>query len=286
MTKDYQKTILPNGLRLITCPMPTSQSVSVVIFSGTGSRYEEEKTNGISHFLEHMLFKGTKKRPNQLAISTAIDGIGGQFNAYTSKDHTAYHIKALPAHIETAFDVLTDMVLHSKYPQKGIQTERGVILQELAMYEDLPYRRVIDKFENLIFSGSKLAWDIIGTPQSLSQIRRKDFLQYAKTHYYPRNLVLVVSGKFSQKQATQLTEKYLGSLKSNSKDKIIHQDKFKQSHPQSLINPKKTEQTHFILGWRGYPLGHPARYAESVLAGLLGGPMSSLLFQEIRKNGA
>jgi len=283
MNIDFQKTSLSNGLRLVTCPMPESQSVSIMIFCGAGSRFEDKRTNGISHFLEHMLFKGTIKRPTLLDLSTSIDGIGGEFNAFTAKDHTAYYIKCLPNHIDTALDILTDMVLHSRFSEKDIATERGVILQEIAMYEDLPQRRVVDKFESLIYSGSKLAWDIIGTPQSVAKITRHDFVEYTAAYYHPHSLLLSIAGNFSPSKAHTLAQKFLGSLRTNFQKPLPPHDFFVQNKPQLTIINKKTEQTHLILGWHGYPLGHPNRFAEEVLAALLAGPMSSRLFQEIRE---
>src|SRR4030043_1480968 len=148
---DYQKQTLPNSLRLITIPMPSFESVTVLITVAVGSRYEEKKINGLSHFLEHMAFKGTAKRPTAFDISSEIDGIGGEINAFTSKDHTGYYIKAAVKHTPRLFDILSDILLNSKFEQGEIEKERGVIIEEINMYEDLPMRRGGDLYENLLY---------------------------------------------------------------------------------------------------------------------------------------
>jgi len=161
---DYRKTTLDNGLRLLTIPMPGVASVTMLITVAAGSRFEEKNINGLSHFLEHMAFKGTQKRPTALDIATLIDGIGGEFNAFTSKDHTGYYIKAAQKHLPLLFDVLSDMLLHSKFDPAEIEREKGVIIEEINMYEDMPIRKISDLYENLLYGDTKLGRDIAGIP--------------------------------------------------------------------------------------------------------------------------
>src|SRR3990170_7472696 len=191
---DYRKTTLDNGLRLLTIPMPGVASVTMLIMVGVGSRYEEKKINGLSHFLEHMAFKGTFKRPTALDIATTIDGIGGEFNAFTSKDHTGYYIKAAAKHVPLLFDVLSDMLLHSKFDTAEIEREKGVIIEEINMYEDTPMRKVGDLYENLLYGDSKLGRDISGIPQVIRSIKREDFLAYMDRFYSPVNTIATISG--------------------------------------------------------------------------------------------
>ena len=280
---DYQKTVLKNGLRLITVPMPQMESVTAMILVGAGSRYETKETNGISHFLEHMVFKGTKKRPSALAISSAIDGIGADFNAATGKEETLFYVKSARQHLGLAIDVLTDMVLESKIALEEIEREKGVIIEEINMYEDLPMRRVVEYFEKLLYPDSSLGWDIAGEKETIRKIEREDFLGYLGRLYFPQNLILVVAGGFTQNEARKLAHKYLGSFGSKREKLPKPKEKFKQSGPQVFLKTKKTDQTHLYLGVWGNPLGHKDRYIEAVLGSILGGGMSSRLFIQVRE---
>src|SRR3989344_772733 len=194
----YHKNLLSNGLRVITVPIAQSESVTVLILVGAGSRYEEKKINGISHFLEHMAFKGTKKRPTALAIAATIDGIGAEFNAFTSKDHTGYYIKAAKKHLPLLLDVLSDMLLHSKFDATEIEKERGVIIEEINMYEDTPMRKVGDLYENLLYGDTPLGRDISGIKDVIKSVKREDFLSYIDRFYGPGNTIVAVSGGIDQ----------------------------------------------------------------------------------------
>src|SRR4030066_2379084 len=189
---DYQKVILKNGLRVISISMPSLESVTATVWVRTGSRFEEKKVNGISHFLEHIVFKGSKKRPSAKAISEAVDELGGEFNAGTSKEWTNFYIKVRSANLKTAYDILSDMVLNPLLKEEEIEKEKGVILEEMAMYEDTPMAKIEDVFERAIFPGNPMGRDVIGTRESVSSILQKDFLRYRDTYYGSNNFVITV----------------------------------------------------------------------------------------------
>ena len=283
----YQKQTLSNGLKLLTVPMPAVESVTVLILVGAGSRYEEKEINGISHFLEHMAFKGTQKRPTALEIASTIDGIGAEFNAFTSKDHTGYYIKAAKKHLSLLVDVLSDMLLHSKFDEKEIEKERGVIIEEINMYEDTPMRKVGDFYENLLYGDSKLGRDISGRKEVIKSVKREDFLSYIRRFYGPGNTIIAVAGgietnKRLASSVERLVENYLGDWKEKGieKPELV---KDRQNEPAVLVRFKDTQQAHLCLGVRSYNLTHPDRYKLGVLTAILGGGMSSRLFIEVRE---
>ncbi|NTV40900.1 MAG: insulinase family protein [Candidatus Moranbacteria bacterium] len=278
----YRKTTLKNGLRILTVPMMGTQTATVMVMVGVGSRYETEKQAGISHFIEHMLFKGTSKRPTAQSISEELDGIGGEFNAFTAKDKTAYYAKVDGRHIDKAFDVLSDIFLHSKLEQVEIDRERGPILQELSMYEDDPRRSVGDEFEKLLYGSHHMGRNIVGYKETIKNVSRKDFVSFMKKYYVANETIICVSGKFNEKEIIKLIKKTFAPLE------IGLEAKFKKvSEKQSIagvhIKFKKTDQTHFILGARAYPQNHKNRWALSLLSVILGGNMSSRLFIEVRE---
>lgn len=278
----YKKTVLKNGLRIITVPMKGTETATVVAMVGVGSRFETEKEAGLSHFIEHMLFKGTEKRPNTLAISEELDSIGGEFNAFTSKDKTAYYAKADSRHISRALDVIADMYLNSKIEEAEIEREKGTILQELNMYEDTPVRFVGDLFENLLYGKQQLGREIVGYKKTILTLKRKDFIAYMEKFYLANDTVICVSGKFDEKKILTEIKKYFSSLKNGKKPsckKIVE----KQMKPAIKIKFKKTDQTHFILGVRAYHHDHKDRFALGLMAIILGGNMSSRLFIEVRE---
>ncbi len=277
---DYQKHTLPNGLRILTVPMPQVQSVTVLIMVGIGSRFEEKEINGISHFLEHMAFKGTEKRPSAFDISSLIDGIGGEFNAFTSKDHTGYYVKAAAKHLPLLIDLLSDMLLHSKFDREEIEKERGVIIEEINMYEDTPMRKVGDLYENLLYGDTKLGRDIAGLKEVIKSVKREDFTSYIDRFYGPSNTVVAIAGGI--KESKDLVGKYLGEWQSKP---VVQPDLMPdgQKEPQLLLKYKDTQQAHLCLGVRSYHLTHPSRYALGVLTAILGGGMSSRLFIQVRE---
>jgi predicted Zn-dependent peptidase len=210
---NYKRIVLPNGLRVLTIPMPSFESATVMVMVGAGSRYETRKNNGISHFLEHMAFKGTQKRPSAIAISELIDGIGGEFNAFTGKETTGYYIKSAATHIDLSMDVLSDMLQHSLLDPTEIDKERGVILEEIALYEDTPMRKIGDVYEKLLYGDTPMGWDIAGEKENILSISREDFNNYMHSLYSPDNMTVVVAGGIDSKHAEELAEKYLGKMK-------------------------------------------------------------------------
>lgn len=281
---EYKKILLSNGLRLITVPMKHVQSVTAMIIVGAGSRYEKKPISGLSHFLEHMAFKGTEKRPSSFAISSEIEGLGGEFNAFTSKDQTAFYIKAASQHLPILIDVLSDMLLHSQFDKEEINREKGVIIEEINLYEDTPSRKIGEIFEELLYGDTPLGWDIAGRKETIAEIKRDDFINYVKGLYAPENTVVVIAGGISRQElrVKDLVEKSLGSWQ-NKKTWVFNKAWDKQKKPQIKVVYKKTEQAHLALGVRGYNLFHPDRYALGILATILGGGMSSRLFIQVRE---
>ncbi len=278
----FEKTVLANGLRVLTIPMGSFESATVMVMVGAGSRYETRKNNGISHFLEHMAFKGTKKRPSAMDISSLIDGMGGQFNASTGKEATNYYVKSQANNIEISMDVLSDMLLHSKFDAKEIEKEKGVIIEEMNMNEDNPMRTIGDLYENLVYGDTPLGRDIIGKKAIIKSITRKDFISYMKSLYSAENIVLVVAGGINTAKTVKLAEKYFGQM---PKFDTIRYDKSQltQKKPQVILKTKKTEQVHLALGFRTVKFNNPDKYPLEVLASILGGGMSSRLFNEVRE---
>lgn len=279
---NYKKTTLLNGLRILTVPVKSTQTVTVLIMVGVGSRYETEKEAGISHFIEHMFFKGTGKRPDTLAISEELDSIGGEFNAFTGKDVTGYYVKVDFRHIDTALEVVSDIYLNSKIEEKEIEKEKGTIIQELNMYEDTPLRSIGDVFENLLYGGNYLGREIIGYKKTISSFKRKDFIDYLVRFYVANDTVICVAGKFDEKKITEKIKKYFSGMKDGKKP-VFQKVTEKQSRPEIKIKFKQTDQTHFILGCRAYSYNHRDRFALALLAVILGGNMSSRLFIKVRE---
>jgi predicted Zn-dependent peptidase len=279
---DEQFFTLSNGLRLLVVSMPSLQSATVMIGVGAGSRYETANINGLSHFLEHMAFKGTKKRPTTQAIATEVEGVGGEFNASTDREFTNYFIKAAATHLELACDILADMLSNSLLKKAEIEREKGVIIEEIKMYEDLPQIKVGEEFLRLVYGDTAMGWEVAGTPAIIQQIQRADFVEYLKRLYYPENMVVVVAGGVKSDQVKALAEKYFARPKGLGKSTKIA-IKLGQKAAQMHVTPKTTEQAHFVLGFPAYSRLDPRRFAETVLAAILGGGMSSRLFLQIRE---
>ncbi len=284
---DYKLQTLDSGLKVLTVPMQGLESVTVAVWVKTGSRFEKKDVNGVSHFLEHMVFKGSKKRPSAKAISEVVDSIGGEFNAGTSKDWTNFYIKTRAGSVETAMDVLADMVLNPLLKSEEIEREKGTIIQEIAMYEDTPMMHISDVFEELAFAGNPLGWDTAGTAKTVKTIKRDDFLRYRKIHYYPDNMIISVVGGVKEDKAIRLVKKYFGSIHTGggiaSKTSTYLPFQTKQTKPGFKLQTKKAEQTHLILGFLGKGRGYSGRFAQSILSTILGGGMSSRLFIQVRE---
>jgi len=279
---NYKLNKISNGLRVLTVSLPSMESSTITVWVKTGSRNETKDIGGISHFLEHMVFKGSKKRPTAKEIAVAIDSIGGEFNASTHKEWTNFYIKAHNKAMPIAFDVLSDVILNPILKSSDIEREKGVILEEIAMYEDTPMLRIGDLFDNLIYKGSSLGEDIIGTRKSVKSVKRADFVEYRDKHYGIDNFLVTVTGGIKEKDALKLAEKYFGGLKNNNREETTKHNS-NQEKPRVLLASRKNEQAHFILGFLGGGMGNKDKYVESVLAVILGDGMSSRLFTEIRE---
>lgn len=287
---DYHIDTLANGLRLLTLPMPGVKSVTVLILVGTGSRYERRENNGISHFLEHMVYKGTKKRPGPIDIPTEIEGFGGAWNAFTSKDHTGFYIKAAVNHLEHIFEILSDVLQNSLLREEEIEKEKGVIVEEINMYEDTPMQKVGEIYDELLYGDVPLGWYIAGSKESVRSFNRETFTDYWDKHYVPENIVVAVAGgvgindklQMTNDKLKELAQKYLGKWH-DGKALGCELAKVVQDGPRVKIKYKKTEQAHLCIGVPAYPLGHPDRYNLSVMTTILGGGASSRLFDEIRE---
>lgn len=278
----FQRTKLSNGLAVLTIPMPSFESSTAMVLVGAGSRYETKKNNGISHFLEHMAFKGTQKRPSAMDISGLIDGIGGEFNAFTGKETTGYYVKSAATHVGLCLDLLSDMLQNSKLLKEEIEKEKGVILEEINLYEDTPSRKIGDIYESLLYGNTPMGWDIAGEKDIIRKITREDFLTYMSSLYSPSNMTVVVAGGIDTKKVNKQVKKYFGGMKpfdTLKYTKVVEN----QKKPAVLVRKKQTEQVHVAMGFRTVPLSHPDHYILGVIASILGGGMSSRLFHEIRE---
>lgn len=286
MNEARKKFKLNNGLTLLTVPMKGVQSVTVLCMVRTGSRDEPEELAGISHFLEHMVFKGTKDYPDAQAITSAIDSIGGEFNAFTSKEYTGFYVKLAAKHLERGVDVLSQMLTKPRLDKDAIEREKGVVIEEINMYEDLPPRKAVYLYECLIFGDNSLGRPTIGSRETVASLSRKALDDYLSSRYTSgRTVVGVVggvgNGGWSEKKIRDLVEeKFSGLSKGNyGWGKPIS---IKQNEPKVEVFNKETGQAHFVIGVPGFKRGHSQRYALAVLAVVLGGNMSSRLFTEVR----
>ena len=282
MNTEFEKITLKNGLRVILAPLPAFRSVTVLVLCAAGSRYEMPQTNGISHFLEHMFFKGTNKRQRASDISHALDAIGADYNAFTGKETTAYHIKAASQHLPLLCDMLSDMLWNSKFEENEIEKERGVIIEELNLYEDTPMRRVGEIYEQVLWGDQPLGWDVGGTKEVIQKITKRNFLDYIDGRYAANNIVVAIGGDFKRAQVLKLLKKYFGQQK--PRDVATYQKVVEsQAKAQLRITYKKSDQAHLVVGFRGLPLAHPDRYNVAILGTILGGGMSSRLFINVRE---
>ncbi|OGK16219.1 hypothetical protein A2690_03195 [Candidatus Roizmanbacteria bacterium RIFCSPHIGHO2_01_FULL_39_12b] len=278
---------LKNNLRVITVDTGAFPSATVMLLVGAGSRYENKKNNGIAHFFEHMAFKGSKKYPDAFAISSTIDNLGGNFNAFTSNDHTGYYVKAPVAHFEKVVDLLADMIQTPKLKQSDIEREKGVIVEEINMGKDNPAREVFDEYEKLVYKGNPLEMPTIGYKETVTKFTRKTFTDYMDELYKPSNIICVVAGGLSQSgQPDEYFQKIISDNLGNWKDKkTINFESYKSNQKTTdvIINKKKTEQIHFVLGFRTFSFFDKRRHTLSVLTAILGKGMSSRLFTEVRE---
>jgi len=277
----YQKTTLGNGLRVITAAMPHTKAVSISIFIGVGSRYETEAQAGVSHFIEHLLFKGTPKRPTAREISEAIEGVGGMLNGGTDKELTVYWCKVAKPHWQMALDVLSDVLLNSKFDPQEIEKERTVIIEEINMSKDSPAQQVNLLIDDLLWPNHPLGRDIAGSRESVTGITRDMMLGYLAEKYSPDSTVIVVSGNIEHQEVISAVQQVLGDWVKQR----IHSGyaAYKgQITRQLTIETRDTEQVHLCLALPGLSLLHPNRFTLDLFNIILGEGMSSRLFAEIR----
>lgn len=261
--------------------MENTKSITVLVMVATGSRYETKEINGISHFLEHMMFKGTTKRPEATDISTELDSIGAEYNAFTSKEYTGYYVKCADQKLDTAMDVISDIFQNSKFDAAEIEKERGVITEEINMYLDTPARYVGDVFESLLYGDQPLGYEIAGPKEVIKKITRDEFINYFNTHYFDKNTVIAVAGNIKPEQAKIKVEKYFADIRDN-REISPSPVKEEQKAPALKIFNKKTDQTHFVLGFRAFDYFDKKSKILDVMSLVLSGGMSSRLFQEFR----
>ncbi len=278
----YKRKILKNGLRLITVHMEDSPTVTVLVMVEAGSKYETKRINGISHFLEHMCFKGTKERPTALDISKELDAIGSQYNAFTSEEFTGYYAKAAPKHVSKILDVVADLYLNPTFDTKEMEKEKGVIIEEINMYRDLPHRHVQELFTELLYGDQPAGWSIAGTKETVQLLNRNDMVQYRDQHYVGAATTVIVAGNFNEQKIQKEIEQKFGVLPKGPKTGKVKVVEI-QEKSQLYVESRTTDQSHIVIGVRGYPLAHKSTPALKVLNAVLGGGMSSRLFQKLRE---
>jgi len=278
----FERHTLPNGLRVLTAPMPQAKSITCFVMVAAGSRYETRPTNGIAHFTEHMVFKGTERRPTARDIAGEVDAIGGEFNAFTSKEYTGYFVRCAGESREVALDVLVDMLRHSKFEPEEIEREKGVIVEEMNMYLDTPRDLVDNVYEEVLYGDQPLGWMVLGRKEAIRAALRETFLDYLGRWYTPTRMVLGLGGNIEGDFMTQV-ESLLGDLSGNGTDGPAPLEPVDSDGTKVKLHTKESDQAHLCLGVLSYPLQHADRYALQLLAVVLGGGMSSRLFTEVRE---
>ncbi len=282
---NFELTQLKNGLRVITAPLHDTKAVTVLIMAAVGSRYESDNQAGISHFMEHMFFKGTLKRPTPLAISTELDGLGASFNAFTAEEYTGYFVSTSANHFDQAFDIISDMLINGQFRPKELEREKGVIEEEINMYQDIPQAVVEQEHKKLVFGNNPLGRPIAGYKTTVNSFKRQDFINYKEIFYTPSNLVVVVAGnpKFGGRR-----HDWLKSIKAtfNLKDRpsrSCQRAAYARSNQRVSIKTRPSDQAHFILSVPCFGHTDPRKPILKVMVNLLGGMMSSRLFTQVRE---
>src|SRR5580765_838390 len=278
----FERKTLGNGLRVLTAPLDHAQSVACFVMLAAGSRYERAENRGIAHFAEHMFFKGTDRRPTSRDLTTIVDGIGGEFNAFTSKEYTGYYVRCAADDRDTALDVLLDMLRHSKFDPEEIEREKGVILEEMNMYEDTPRDHIGTVYETLMYGDNPLGWETLGTKDTIKGATRETFTDYIDEWYTADRMVVGVSGMVGS-DLTPMLEELLGDLPADGERRPAPAELDRPKGPRVAVHHKDAEQAHLILGVPSIPIEHPDRYALQMLTAVLGSGMSSRLFLEVRE---
>lgn len=278
----YIKEILDNGIRVVMENIPYVNSISVGVFVNTGTKDESKDINGISHFIEHMVFKGTEKRTAK-EIAEAIDNVGGQMNAFTGSEYTCFYIKVLDKHLQIAIDILSDMINNPKFSEEDIENEKKVVLEEIKMYLDSPEDIVFDMLHEIMFKDTPLSFPILGTEDTVSNINRKTLLDYYHNHYTSDNMVISVVGNFEYKEMMSILNYYFcrnSSLKSKASKKAYYLPRLEQG---IISKQREFEQVSFCLGMEGIRRDSDDLYPLHLINNTFGGSMSSILFQKIRE---
>jgi len=277
----YTKTTLPNGLRVVTHDMKDRDSIALGFWIGVGGRHEEDPLKGAAHFLEHIVFKGSKKYSCE-EIKTSIEGVGGTLNAFTSEEQTCFYAKIPTKYLKKTFDVLADMVTRPNISDPDIVKEKTVVVEEIKMYRDLPQYAVMELLDGLLWPGHPLGKNLAGTPETVTGLSQKDIEGFHKRHYVPSNIVVAACGNLNHKQIVAMAQERFGKIPKETQPSYIKADN-SQSKPRINLFPKKIEQMHLALGMIGYDENHKDRHALNLLSVILGGNMSSRLFVEIRE---
>jgi len=278
----YKRSVFHNGLKLITAPMKGTRAVTVLILIGVGSRYETEEESGITHFLEHMFFRGSGKRPNAKTISETVDRVGGELNGYTSEESTGFFIHLASPHLELALDVLSDMLLDSKFQREEIEKEKGVIIEEINMHQDKPDIRVINIYKSLLYGNQPLGREIVGKKEVINNIDREKLLAYWKKGFSSNNAVVSIAGDIEVEKTSRLVRKYLGNWENRKKPSYSPLQE-EQKAPATILHYRETDEAYLCLGVRTFSHKHPDRYVLVVLNTILGGMVSSRLFVRLRE---
>ncbi len=282
MTENFT---LSNGMRVHVIPSLGTQAATVLVLTKVGSRYEYPEINGASHYIEHLMFKGTEKRPTTLDISRTLDAVGAEFNAYTGKDMTGYYVKVDGSHLPLAVDLLNDMLFHSLYDQEEMDRERGVIIEEINMYQDNPMMHVEDLFEQVLFEGSTLGWEIAGSHKTMRSMTREQVISFRDSHYIPSRMVIAVAGKVTPDIKAMLEETFGKVPKEQVAPKLFapFAGVKESNRPRAAVQKKDTEQIQLAMGMPSFGVNDKRNASLSVLSTILGGTMSSRLFISVRE---
>jgi predicted Zn-dependent peptidase len=272
---------LDNGITLITIPLASTEAVTCIVLIGVGSRHESEHQRGLAHFTEHLVFKGGKKYPNSQIITQTLDSVGGEFNAFTSYEFTGFYTKTAAKHMELGLDVLSDMTLHATFPETELEKEKGVIIEEINMYDDIPMRRVDHLLSDLVYGDTPLGRPILGTKKSVNSYTRDDFMKYREQFYMGEECTVVVAGALEHSAVVEMVSRAFAELPKGKPYAPIAA-RF-ATGDRVKVDTRPSEQTHLMLAVQAYEVSHPKRAAYRVLATILGGNMSSRLFTRVRE---
>lgn len=286
IVNQMQHTVLNHhiaqGISLVLVPLSNTAAVTTIVLMEVGSRHENNQQQGLAHFTEHMVFKGGKHYPNSQALSQALDAVGGEFNAFTAQEFTGFYTKTAGEHLELGLDVLSDIILHATFPDDELVKEKGVIVEELNMYEDIPMRKVDQVLMELVYGDTPIGRAIVGTKKSVTAFTRDDFVHYREEFYKAGGCTIVIAGAFDPEATKTLVTRYFAELPAGELPKP-EAARIKATDKRVVVEHKKSEQTHLLLSVNGYPIEHPKKYAYRLLSTILGGNMSSRLFVSVRE---